>query len=148
MSQELRDQIVPSFQLVPDEIVPLPPNPTEIPGTGGAFVFFHASLKDELREDTTSVKIDHHLSNKDRWNARYNFNDSTTLQQLGINFGQTRNTPARSQLVRLDWTHTFSPTLLNEVGVALNRHFLDTRPGESQLDWNLCLVGRRNSRST
>ncbi|MEW5978304.1 MAG: TonB-dependent receptor [Acidobacteriota bacterium] len=129
LSQQERDKFVPSMRPYVDALVPLPPNPVVVPGTFGTQVFINASLVNKLREDTGSIKIDHNISDKDRWNLRYNINDSLTSTPFGVNRGQTSLADGRNQLLRLDHTHVFSPTFLNQFGVAINRVVTDDDKG-------------------
>ena len=76
-----------------------------------------------MREDTFAVKIDHNFSSKDRLSARYNFNDSDSANNFGLAEGQYQIVPYRSQLAKITYTKTISPTLLNDFGVGLNRMF-------------------------
>ena len=57
---------------------------------------------------------------------RYNIDDSLTNQAIGLNLGQVTPLYLRTQLGRIDETHTFTPSLLNEFGVAINRFYSDT----------------------
>lgn len=129
LSAAERAKFVPSIRPYADHLIDLPPNPVVVPGTFGTLVFVNANLVNRLREDTGSVKLDHNISEKDRWSARYNINDSFTAAPFGINRGQVAPVPARNQFLRLDHTHIFSPTLLNEFGIAINRVVTDSNGG-------------------
>ena len=125
-----RAKFVPSMQPYVDVLPALPANPVALDPT---LVFYNANLVDSLREDTGSVKIDHQISENDRWNLRYNINDSYTSHPYNINIDQIQKVPARSQYVRWDETHIFSPSLILEVGFALNRQFTNGLSGEDHL---------------
>jgi hypothetical protein len=99
---------------------------TTNPAGGADLVYSPASLPDTLREDTGSVKIDWNASDKDRIFFRYNINDSFTNYTYGLNLGQTSPQAMRTQLAKIDETHTFSPTFLNQFSVALNRFYSNT----------------------
>jgi hypothetical protein len=120
-SAQLRSQFVPAMQPILDALPALPSNPVEVPGTNGNLVFINASFPNILREDTGSVKIDYNITEKDRLALRYNLNDSESNITYGINKGQIEILPLRTQFGRIDETHTFSPTLLNEFGLAVDR---------------------------
>jgi hypothetical protein len=110
---------VPGF----DETDPVTGLPT---GGGAQLVYDPAVLPDLLREDTGSVRVDYNISDRDRLFGRYNINDSLTTDTLGLNQGQVSPQYLRTQLGKIDETHTFSATLLNEFSVALNRFYSDT----------------------
>lgn len=88
---------------------------------GHWFDILYASTFTRLREDTASFKVDYVPSTKDSIAFRYNLNDSATTTKYGYAVGQTALAPARVQFGKLSWTHTFSPTFLNEAGLAVDR---------------------------
>jgi len=104
-------------------------NPT---GGGAQLVYDPAALPDQVREDTGSIKIDYNISEKDRVFFRYNINDSLTNYTYGLNQGQVSPQALRTQLAKIDETHTFSPTLLNQFSVAFNRFNSDTNSNTPQ----------------
>jgi hypothetical protein len=143
LSAYARSQFVPSMQPVLAQFAPLPAGCTAIyidpnspcaypgftdptPGAGSDMVYDPAALPNILREDTGSVRLDYNVSDKDRVFFRYNINDSNTLYTYGLNQGQVSPQALRTQLGKLDETHTFGPTLLNEFSVAINRFYSDT----------------------
>lgn len=106
-----------------DELDPI----TGLPdGNGAQLVYDPAALPTTLREDSGSARIDYNFSDKDRIFFRYNIDDSLTDQTIGLNLGQVTPLYLRTQLGKIDETHTFSPTLLNEFSVAINRFYSDT----------------------
>jgi hypothetical protein len=121
-------------------LAPLPAGCTAIPapascaypgsdsGTAGGanMIYDPAALPTTLREDTGSIRVDYEISDKDRLMGRYNINDSLTNYTFGLNQGQVSPQKLRTQLGKIDETHTFSATLLNEFSVALNRFYSDT----------------------
>jgi carboxypeptidase family protein/TonB-dependent receptor-like protein len=100
--------------------------PDSIDPSQSDMVYDPASLPNILREDTGSARIDYNVSERDRVFFRYNINDSNTLFTYGLNQGQVSPQALRTQLAKVDETHTFSPTLLNEFSVAINRFHSDT----------------------
>ncbi|HEY3929094.1 MAG TPA: carboxypeptidase regulatory-like domain-containing protein [Candidatus Koribacter sp.] len=96
------------------------------PANGADLVYDPAALPDILREDTGSIKVDWNITDRDRIFFRYNINDSLTNYTYGLNQGQTSPQAMRTQLGKIDETHTFSPTLLNQFSVALNRFYSNT----------------------
>lgn len=139
-SAYVRSQFVPSMQPVLAQLAPLPAGCTAIPapascavpgtdaggGNGAQLVYSPAVLPKTLREDTGSIRVDYDRSDKDRFFFRYNINDSITNYTYGLNQGQVSPQALRTQLAKIDYTHTFSPTLLNQFAVSYNRFFSDT----------------------
>ncbi len=89
-------------------------------------IYDPAALPNILREDTGSIRLDYNVSEKDRVFFRYNINDSLTNYTYGLNEGQVSPQKLRTQLAKIDETHTFTSTLLNEFSVAINRFYSDT----------------------
>ncbi len=137
LSAQARSLFVPSLAPILAQFAPIPagcnviPTPSQciypnaIKGNGD-FIYDPSALPNILREDTGSVRLDYNVSDKDRVFARYNINDSLTNYTYGLNVGQTSPQKLRTQLAKIDETHTFSPTLLNEFSVAANRFYSDT----------------------
>ena len=73
------------------------------------------SLPNILREDTGSVRLDYNVSEKDRIFFRYNINDSLTNYTYGLNQGQVSPQKLRTQLAKIDETHTFTSTLAERI---------------------------------
>jgi hypothetical protein len=91
--------------------------------------WYYSNFRNSLREDTGSVKIDWNASMKDTFAFRYNISDSFTSTQYGVATDQTSPSTSRNHLFKTTWNHTFSPTLLNEAGFALNRPQTDSLGG-------------------
>jgi len=91
--------------------------------------WFYGRLRNQLREDTGSAKIDWNISAKDSLAFRYNISDSYTSTQYGIAVGQISPSYSRNHLFKTTWNHTFSPTVLNEAGFAFNRPQTDSLGG-------------------
>jgi Carboxypeptidase regulatory-like domain/TonB dependent receptor len=141
-SAYVRSQFVPAMQPVLAQMAPLPAGCTSIPAptscavpgftdttnpaAGSDLVYDPAALPTTLREDSGSVRIDLNATSKDRIFFRYNIDDSLTNQTIGLNVGQVTPLYLRAQLGRVDETHTFTSTFMNEFGVALNRFYSDT----------------------
>lgn len=135
LSAYARSLFVSSMQPVLAQMAPLPAGCAAIPapaacaypgsdsGTpGGAnMVYDPIALSDVLREDTGSMRFDWNASPSDSLMVRYNINDSLTQYNYGANAGQTSPQALRTQLAKVDETHTFNPTLLNQLSVAVNR---------------------------
>ena len=120
-------------------VIPAPAN-CAVPGTedplnpaGGAqLIYDPASLPTNLSENTGSAKIDWNLSDKDHIFFRYNINDSLTNYTYGLNQGQVSPQALRTQLGKIEETHTFSPTLLNQFSVSYNRFYSNTNSNTPQ----------------
>ncbi len=141
-SAYVRSLFVPAMQPVLAQMAPLPaacnaiPAPascavpgytdTTNPAGGSDLVYDPAALPTTLREDSGSVRVDYNATENDRIFFRYNIDDGLTNQTIGLNQGQTTPLYLRAQLGRIDETHTFTPTLLNEFSVALDRFYSDT----------------------
>jgi len=141
LSAAARSQFVPSMQPVLAQFAPLPSGCTAIPAPascaypgfpdpnaalGSDMVYDPAVLPNILSENTGSVRIDYNVSEKDRIFFRYNINDSLTNYTYGLNEGQLSPQALRTQYGKIDETHTFSSTLLNEFSVGFNRFYSDT----------------------
>ena len=143
----VRSKMNAAMQPVLAQMAPLPANCTSIPapascavpgfdetdpftglptGNGAQLIYDPAALPTTLREDSGSVRVDYDFSDKDRVFFRYNIDDSLTNQTIGLNEGQVTPLYLRTQLGKIDETHSFSPTLLNEFSVAINRFYSDT----------------------
>jgi hypothetical protein len=123
----------PNMQDMLNQLAPLPAGCNVIPTPASCvynndpnYVTIDAKLPTTVREDTGSVRIDYNLSDRDRLMFRYNINDSLTNYTFGLNQGQLSPQKLRTQLGKLDYTRTFSPTLLNEFSIAVDRFFSDT----------------------
>lgn len=108
--------------------VPNTGNPTNAAtaAEGAQLVYEDAVLPDTLREDTGSIRLDYNATDKDRLMFRYNINDSLTQYTFGLNQGQVSPQADRTQLAKIDETHTFNSTLLNQFSVSLNRFYSNT----------------------
>jgi outer membrane receptor protein involved in Fe transport len=83
--------------------------------------YFFGNLRNTIREDTGSVKVDYNAGVKDTFSFRYNIADSFTSTQYGIAANQVSPSPSRNHLLKGTWNHTFLQNLLNEFGIAFNR---------------------------
>ncbi len=96
------------------------------PASGSQLIYTLAVLPNRLTENTGSVKVDWNISERDHTFVRYNINDSLTNYTFGLNQGQVSPQKLRTQLGKIEETHTFSPTLLNQFSVSINRFYSDT----------------------
>ena len=91
--------------------------------------YFEGNLRNTLREDTGSIKVDYRVGARDSLAFRYNIADSFTSTQYGVATNQVSPSPSRNHLLKATWDHTFRPTVLNEFGVAFNRPQTDSLGG-------------------
>ena len=140
LSAYVRSKFVPAMQPVLAQLAALPagcnviPTPAACAYAGGPvdpiggadFVLSPTALPSILREDTGSARLDWNMSGADRWMLRYNINDSTTNDTYGPNLGQTSPQALRTQLIKLDETHVFNPTLLNQASLGYTRFYSNT----------------------
>jgi hypothetical protein len=141
LSAYVRSQFVPSMQPVLAQLAPLPagcdviPTPascvyqplaSETDAGGAQFVISPTALPSILDENTGSARLDWDISSADQWMLRYNINDSTTKDTYGPNLGQTSPQSLRTQLVKLDETHVFSSSLLNQASLGYTRFYSTT----------------------
>jgi hypothetical protein len=101
------------------------PSPTTPPITYD-LVITPTSLGSTLREDTGSIRFDYHIGDSDTLMFRYNINDSQTIDHYGTAENQYAPEALRTQLAKIDETHIFGPTLLNEFSIAVNRFHSNT----------------------
>jgi len=132
LSDATRARFVPSMFPVRDAL-PSPnstqpvifPDGTPRPDLG----YFFGKLRNTIREDTGSIKVDYNASGKDSFAFRYNIADSFTSTQYGIAADQISPSTSRNHLFKASWNHTFRSNLLNEFGVAFNRPQTDSLGG-------------------
>ena len=150
LSAYVRSRFVPAMQPVLAQLAPLPagcnaiPTPASCAYAGGPvdptggddFVVSPVVLPSILREDTGSTRLDWNLSSRDRWMLRYNINDSDTADTYGPNIGQTSPQALRTQLLKLDETHVFSPSLLNQASLGYTR-FYSTTASDTPQPYNI-----------
>jgi hypothetical protein len=72
-----------------------------------------------------STKVDHKVGPKDQINASYLYDNVDSTEPFGGNvadFGPTDIVHGRAQNAGVNWTHTFSPTVLNQARMSYVRH--------------------------
>jgi hypothetical protein len=136
ISAHVRSQIAqtsPALQPMLDQLSPLSAGCTGDPAPASClynndpnFILDPVALPTTLREDTGAIRLDYNVSSNDRIFFRYNLNDSITDQTIGPNVNQVAPQALRTQFAKFDETHTFSPTLLNEFSVSIDRFYSDT----------------------
>jgi hypothetical protein len=112
-------------------IMPLPNEGTS------SFAFnapFSASL-DDLNETQFLIRVDHTINSTNRIFGNYFYNHDDGYGITG-NFPENKHTKLfRNQDLILNWTHTFSPTLLNSASAGWNRMFHNRFPNQN-LTWS------------
>lgn len=146
-SAYVRSQFVPAMQPVLAQMAPLPANCNSIPAPascavpgftdanpafGSDLVYDPAALPTTLREDSGAIRVDFNIANRDRMFVRYNVDNGLTNQEIGLNEGQTTPLLNINQSLMVDETHTFTPTLINELSVAVHRFYSDTNSDTPQ----------------
>jgi hypothetical protein len=86
----------------------------------GIAVLFATPLQ-TMREDFGTVRLDHSLSGKDVLGAIYTADDSTDNTQTVFDPYSTDIVALREQVLSLEGTHTFSPSLLNTLRAGYSR---------------------------
>jgi hypothetical protein len=89
-------------------------------------VFIPSNFATTVGENTGSVRMDYHASDRDSLMIRYNINNSLTSYAYGLNEGQTSPQALRTQLAKFEEIHTFSPTLINQFSLGVNRFHSNT----------------------
>jgi len=124
-----RSTVVPAVTPVLD-MLPLPNGPTSAADPRlGQYI---RGVSNPLTEDTGAIKVDFRISDKDTLSIRDNINESLTQNYSGVARGQIQTAPARMQLIKLTYTRTFTPHVLNEAGFGFNRAHIDPRSADSE----------------
>jgi hypothetical protein len=89
-------------------------------------VIIPTSFATIVGENTGSARLDARVSDRDNLMFRYNINNSLTTYNYGLNAGQTSPQSLRTQLAKFEEIHTFSPTLINQFSLAVNRFYSNT----------------------
>jgi hypothetical protein len=95
--------------------------------------YFEGNLRNTIREDTGSAKVDYNFSSRDTFSFRYNIADSFTSTQYGVAQNQVSPSPGRNHLLKGTWNHIFTASVLNEFGIAYNRPWTDSLGGGDDL---------------
>ena len=82
-------------------------------------------VSNPLTENTAVGKVDWSITPSDHFSGRYNFNKNLTETYFGVAKGQVQEAPGLMQLAMLDYTHTFTPNLLNDATFYFNRFHVD-----------------------
>jgi hypothetical protein len=83
------------------------------------------SFVNPVNQYRVSVKFDHKLSTKDQINAVYLLENVADTDNFGLGsatFGVPTNNPNRAQTFGVTYTHSFTPTVLNQLKAGYVRH--------------------------
>ena len=116
---------VPAGGLYTHSIVPLD-YPVNVYGT------VNLAQPEILNEERSSIKVDHKLGSNDQLSGTYLFDNAPSVTYFGGNGGYGPNLPneARGQNAGVTWSHTFSPTILNQARMSYTRN-TNNFPGDS-----------------
>lgn len=131
--EPFRDNAIPSSRLNSNAVSLMDLYPAPSSGGLAGNYFANRSLSDDTNQ--FDVRVDHHLSDSDIIFGRYSLADTTRFKPGpfpgladggGFNDGDET---IRQQGGALSHTHTFSPTLINELRIGFNReHVLRLQP--------------------
>src|SRR5258708_2653208 len=96
------------------------PNPTGAPIGNGDFAFFTSSGSQQYAENYVTTRVDHKISDKDSLDGVYFF-DRSPQTTPDYYLDSTSETFSQRQMVGLEETHVFSPTLVNAARFGYNR---------------------------
>ena len=108
-------------------LYPLPNGPDFGGGTG----LWTGSANRKIREDFATLRVDYHLTGRDILYGRHTFDDSHANLPFGGNApfpGFARLNTGRDQVLTIEQTHIFSPSLLNALRFGFNRRLRLTGP--------------------
>ena len=108
-------------------LYPLPNGPDFGNGAG---LWAGSAIRD-IKEDFATLRVDHHLTGRDIIYGRYSLDNSHAVLPFGGNApfpGFARFNTGRDQILTLEQTHVFSPTLLNSLRFGFNRRLRLTGP--------------------
>ncbi|MGB8784586.1 MAG: TonB-dependent receptor [Terriglobales bacterium] len=82
------------------------------------------SQPETLNQTRYSTKVDHRLTSKDQLSGTYLYDNSPSTTLYGGNnvFGPTLYNNAKAQNAGVTWSHTFSPTILNQARMSYTRN--------------------------
>jgi hypothetical protein len=108
------------FLFAHPELYPLP-NKAAVNDPSGVQSNYIGSFKQQVRTDQGDIKIDATLSSHDNIMARYSQSDAgdTNVAPLAITFPTNSTYPFKG--VAINWVHTFSPNIVNEVRAGYSR---------------------------
>jgi hypothetical protein len=121
------DQVLPQADPVGLGLVNQYPNPNISNASCGA-ANYRALVDRQVTTDTVTARVDHQFNNKNTLFVRYSLNFDREFWPTGTVPESTTTLPGYGpfshnsyQMTGLDWTHIFSPRLLNELKLGYNR---------------------------
>lgn len=103
------------------------------PTSPGLLNNYQYGVRSYINGDQGDVKIDYNYSDKDRIFGRYSQSsfDNPTIRDYPLAYNSFANYPSHTGVV--DWTHTFSPSLVNELRFGVNYVFLNNGSASNNL---------------
>jgi hypothetical protein len=84
------------------------------------------SQGENLNQARYTTRVDHKIGSRDQINATYLYDNADTVIPFaggnGTSFGPTEYVHGRAQIAGVNWSHTFSPTILNQARMSYVRH--------------------------
>ena len=122
-------------------VTPLPTMPGVNPQVANNF--FGPSINRET-DNTTTVRIDHAISEKDHFFGRYSYGTLVSASPPSSSQGppttdlstNITNRQSHDQSAVLSWTHTFSPTFFSETFVGVSYENYNIFTGDFFKDWS------------
>jgi Carboxypeptidase regulatory-like domain/TonB dependent receptor len=104
-----------------------PVNPQNLPLTYPVNIYGTLTIPQPfvLNQARYTTKVDHKLDTNDQLSATYLYDNADEVEQNGGSnflFGPTLYSHGRAQNAGVTWSHTFSPTILNQARMAYVRH--------------------------
>jgi hypothetical protein len=95
------------------------------PTNGNLLNNYQYGVRSYVNGDQGDIKVDYNYSEKDRIFGRYSESAfaNPTIRNYALAYNSFANYPSHTGV--LDWTHTFSPTLVNELRFGVNYVFLN-----------------------
>jgi hypothetical protein len=100
--------------------------PTAVATSGGVPFFATSAYKRIVNDDKFGVRVDLNHQTTGNWRFYYHFDNATLTDPYPNSFipGFPARTPSRAQQANLGWTHTFSPTVVNDLTLNYTRSAL------------------------
>jgi hypothetical protein len=147
LNQKMRSMAVPSMAPIIDKI-PLGnggPAPTvNNVKYGYWFDVLNGTTYNDQNENTYALKLDYVQSPKNKFSARFNYNQSDTYGTYGLAIGQYESAPEYVRMFHFGWNYVGSNTFLNELGFNINSpdsHQTAGEPGLPIISCFFCNVG-------
>jgi hypothetical protein len=146
------NQVLPAADPVGQALVNQYPSPNIANASCGA-ANYTGLVDREVSYDTTTARMDHRFNEKDSMFVRYNLNFDREFLPTGTVPESTTTLPGYGtiahnsyQMAGVDWTHIFSPRLVNDFKVGYNRWQLreNNQDAGNPLAQNLGIEGLNN----